>query len=205
MALVTALAVAACENTPAAAGADQTGTENQAKKPNTGGYESQVAWGKHLVTVGLCEDCHSPKVMTAHGPEPDTSRTLSGHPAGAGVPDLVRDQLQIKGWAATNEHLTAWAGPWGISFAANLTPDDTGIGNWTEQQFFTAIRKGKSKGMESSRALLPPMPWPNISQMTDDELKAVFAYLKSLKPVKNAVPNPIPPVDTKAVSAAGGQ
>jgi len=49
------------------------------------------------------------------------------------------------------------------------------------------------------------MPWPNISQMTDDELKAVFAYLKSLKPVKNAVPNPIPPVDTKAVSAAGGQ
>lgn len=102
------------------------------------------------------------------------------------------------GWTITNEHLTAWQGAWGTSFSSNLTPDDTGLDSWTEEQFMTAIRKGKYKGMESSRPLLPPMPWPNYAQMTDDELKALFAFLKSLPPVKNVVPAPIPPDAAKS-------
>jgi hypothetical protein len=88
---------------------------------------------------------------------------------------------------------TAAVGPWGTSFAANLTPDDTGIGNWTEAQFVKCIREGKSKGLDGSRMLLPPMPWPGIAKMTDADLSAVFAYLQSIPPVKNAVPNPMPP------------
>lgn len=198
LAVLAILAVAACENNTETTTSKSEGKANQ---PNTGGYASQVEWGKHIVTISGCDDCHSPKVMTPQGPMPDESRRLSGHPAEGRIPDLVRDKLQSNGWGLTNEHLTAWAGPWGISFAANLTPDDTGIGSWTEEQFFIAVRKGKFKGMESSRSLLPPMPWPNYAQMSDDELKAVFAFLKSLKPVKNAVPNAMPPVGNGDMSA----
>jgi cytochrome c553 len=86
--------------------------------------------------------------------------------------------------------LTAAIGPWGISYAANLTPDDTGTGNWTEAQFMKAIREGKSKGLDGARPLLPPMPWEVARNMSDEDLKAVFAYLQSVKPIKNVVPNP---------------
>jgi hypothetical protein len=88
---------------------------------------------------------------------------------------------------------TAVAGPWGVSFSANLTADSTGIGNWTEAQFAIALRQGKSKGLEGNRMLLPPMPWPNYVNLTDADLKAMFTYLKSTKPIKNVVPAPIPP------------
>jgi hypothetical protein len=86
--------------------------------------------------------------------------------------------------------MTAAAGPWGVSYAANITPDDTGMGAWTEAQFIKAIREGKSKGMEGTRPILPPMPWPLYRSMTDDDLKAVYAYLKTIKPIKNVVPAP---------------
>ena len=93
----------------------------------------------------------------------------------------------------TNEHLTAWAGPWGVSFAYNLTPDrQTGIGDWPEEMFIKTLRTGKFMG--SSRDILPPMPWQNLAQMTDDDLKAMFAYLKSLPPVRNKIHDPIPPM-----------
>jgi hypothetical protein len=93
---------------------------------------------------------------------------------------------------ATNPTLTAWSGPWGISFAANLTPDQkTGMGMWTEEMFIKAMRTGKHMGM--SRPILPPMPWQNVAAMTDGDLKAVFAYLRSIPPIVNLVPLPIPP------------
>jgi hypothetical protein len=101
--------------------------------------------------------------------------------------------MEGKGLAVTND-LTAWVGPWGISYAANLTPDETGIGNWSEQQFIKAIREGKLKGMDGTRPLLPPMPWQEFGQMKDEELKAIFAYLKTIKPVNNVVPPAAPPV-----------
>jgi len=90
--------------------------------------------------------------------------------------------------------LTAWAGPWGVSFAINLTPDkETGIAEWSESSFLQAMRTGKHQGQPNGRDILPPMPWENIKAMTDDDLKAMFAYLRSLAPVKNQVPLPVLP------------
>jgi hypothetical protein len=80
---------------------------------------------------------------------------------------------------------------------ANLTPDATGIGNWKEEQFIYALRNGKMKGLAGSRPMLPPMPWQMYRNMTDDELKAIFAYLKTTKPIRNIVPQPTPPVSAK--------
>jgi hypothetical protein len=92
----------------------------------------------------------------------------------------------------TTNDLTAWVGPWGTSFAANLTPDsNTGLGSWTEEMFMKALRTGKHLGQ--GRDILPPMPWQMIGQMTDRDLKSVFAYLRSIPPVNNMVPDPISP------------
>ena len=162
-----------------------TGTES-------GGYGSQVKWGEHLVLTGGCGDCHTPKKMTAQGPVDDSSLLLSGHPAQMPIPPVDRVDLQTKGVFAT-QTLTSWVGPWGVSFSANITPDSTGIGSWTEEQFMYALRNGIYKGIEGSRPLLPPMPWPSIKNFSDDELKAIFAYLKSVNPIKNAVPTFMPP------------
>jgi cytochrome c553 len=153
--------------------------------------EVQVKRGEYLVSYAMCDDCHTPKIMTPHGPQLDMSRRFSGHPAEepfdtTGMKDLVAKRFV----AVFSPGLTAALGPWGVSYAANLTPDDTGTGNWTEAQFVKAIREGKSKGMDGTRPLLPPMPWEVVRNMSDEDLKAVFAYLQTVKPVKNAVPNP---------------
>ena len=114
---------------------------------------------------------------------------LSGHPADEKIPAIV----QTQDWVLFNNGLTAFVGPWGVSYSANLTPDDTGIRHWNFEQFVTAIRKGKSKGLEGNRSLLPPMPWEMYKNMTDEDLKSVFTYLKSLPPVNNLVPAPVSP------------
>jgi hypothetical protein len=162
---------------------------------DNGGYPDAVAYGRHLVEIVGCNDCHTPKKMTPTGPVPDTMLMLSGHPASMPAPDVNRGEMEGKGLAVTND-MTAWVGPWGISYAANLTPDETGIGSWSEGQFIRAIREGKSKGLEGGRQLLPPMPWQDFALMKDNELKAIFAYLKSVKAVNNVVPPPVPPVTT---------
>jgi hypothetical protein len=161
-------------------------------KTNNGGFESQVKWGEHLVTISACHDCHTPKKMTAQGPVEDMDLALAGHIAGSPTPDVNRKEMQDKGLVVTGD-LTSWVGQWGISYTANLTSDTTGIGMWKEDQFMFAIREGKFKGMATGRTLLPPMPWVMYKHMTDDELKAIFAYLKSTKPIKNIVPPPVPP------------
>lgn len=155
--------------------------------------QEQIKRGEHLVLTSACHDCHTPKKMTDKGPVMDYDRAFSGHPANEPAPDVNRKEMEQKGLIVTST-LTAWVGPWGISYAANLTSDATGIGKWTEKQFFTAIREGKYKGLENSRMLLPPMPWDMYKNMTDEELRAIFAYLKSTKPIKNVVPAPTPPV-----------
>lgn len=164
-----------------------------ATNKNFNGYESQAKWGEHLVIVGACNDCHSPKKMTPMGPDIDSSKLLAGHIAGSPEPDVSNIDVQNKGLIITTD-LTTWVGAWGTSYTANLTSDSTGIGNWKEEQFITALRKGKLKGLETSRDLLPPMPWQMYKNLTDDEMKAIFAYLKSTKPIKNIVPPPVPPV-----------
>jgi mono/diheme cytochrome c family protein len=170
-------------------------TEEKTEKDNYEEAKTEtvdlVKRGEYLVNTIGCHDCHTPKIMTEKGPALDPNRILSGHPEGEVLPEY--DKEILKSYALFNMNLTAAIGPWGTSFAANLTPDDTGIGSWTEDQFLYSIKNGKFKGLEGSRDLLPPMPWPFYSQMTDEDLKAIFAYLKSIKPVNNLVPAPIPP------------
>ena len=151
-----------------------------------------VERGRYLVTVGGCHDCHSPKIMTERGPEPDPERLLSGHPADLRVAPIHPDVMGPGKWFLINEHLTCAVGPWGASFAANLTSDkETGIGSWPEEMFVEALQEGKHLG--SGRPILPPMPWQNLALATDQDLKAIFAYLKTTKAVKNQVPEPIAP------------
>lgn len=153
--------------------------------------DSLVRRGEYLVTMMGCEDCHSPKIMGPNGVMVDPERRLSGHPSQ--MPTGNVDTAGMKSWIYFNHTGTAIAGPWGISFTANLTSDSTGIGMWTEEQFNMAMRKGKYKGLAANRDLLPPMPWFNYIYMKDEDMKAIFAFLKSTKPVKNVVPQPVPP------------
>jgi mono/diheme cytochrome c family protein len=151
----------------------------------------RIARGEYLVRFGSCHDCHTPHKLGPRGPEPDLTRALSGHPSNVVLPPAPK--LAPGPWvmigAGTN---TAFAGPWGVSFTANLTPDvETGLGQWTEDMFITALRTGRHEG--KGRPILPPMPYPWISTLNDDDLKAVFAYLRSLPPVRNRVPAPIDP------------
>ena len=153
-----------------------------------GATADKVARGKYLVSTSGCHDCHTPWKMGANGPEPDMTRALTGHPSDVTVPPPPAPSGPWVGFmTATN---TAWGGPWGTSFSANLTPDkETGTGAWTEQQFLDTIRNGRRQGR--GRQLLPPMPWPMIRNLNDADLKAIFAYLQSLPPVKNKVPEPV--------------
>ena len=185
-----------CNDAGGKADAAATEPKDSTAVPAYGGFGSQVAWGSHLVSIGGCNDCHTPKKMTAMGPVNDSSLLLSGHPAGMPLPVVDRKDMESKGIFLT-QTLTYWIGPWGISYAPNITSDSTGIGAWSEDQFINCIRKGKWKGLNDARPLLPPMPWQGISIMTDDELKALFAYLKSTPPVRNVVPAPQPPVTAR--------
>ncbi len=151
----------------------------------------RVARGEYLVTVAGCNDCHTPWKMGENGPEPDMTRMLSGHPADLEMPPAPPSDSSpwMVSMAATS---TAFAGPWGVSFTANLTPcEETGLGPWTEEIFINTMRTGRHWGQ--SRPLLPPMPWFNYARMSDEDLGSVFAYLRSIPPHRNPVPPPIPP------------
>lgn len=162
------------------------------RQPPQTGAAAPIERGQYLVSINGCGDCHSPKTFTATGPEPDASRLLSGHPADSVLPPVPSGVIGPDRWGAiTSNDFTAWAGPWGVSFAANLTPDATGLGGWTPEMFIQAMRTGKHAG--AGRPILPPMPWNLVGLMTDDDLRAVFAYLQSLPPVANVVPVPVPP------------
>jgi mono/diheme cytochrome c family protein len=122
-----------------------------------------VARGKYLAITSGCIDCHTPG--TLYG-APDTTRMLSGSELG-------------------------WQGPWGVTYPRNLTPDmETGLGKYTADQIVTAIRTGKR--LDGS-PMLPPMPWPEYSQMTDADLQAIAAYLKSIPAVSHKAPDRVPP------------
>lgn len=152
--------------------------------------EDPAARGKYLVTIMACNDCHTPFKMGPKGPEPDMTRMLSGHPESAPMPAppaLAPDAPWNWSGAAVG---TAFSGPWGISYAINLTPDqNTGIGIWTEDVFVKALRTGTH--WAASRPILPPMPWQSMGQMTDEDLKAVYAYLRTIPPIANHVPDSV--------------
>ncbi len=149
--------------------------------------------GEYLVGYGGCNDCHSPKLFTPEGPESDPTKLLSGYPSTEKLPEVPRGIIGPEQWGALiNNALTAWVGPWGVSFAANLTPDNrTGLGGWSEELFIKTMRTGRHLGV--GREILPPMPWYTLAALTDGDLKAIFAYLRSIKPIENEVPQPISP------------
>jgi hypothetical protein len=180
--LVAALAVAAAgvlTFAPPAGAAEQGGSR-----------ASKVARGKYLVSTSGCMDCHTPMKIGPNGVEFDMSRMLSGHPDTLQMPPAPA--LPEGPWlvvsSATN---TAFSGPWGVSFTANLTPDaETGLGKWTARDFKATIRTGRHMGR--GRAILPPMPIPVYKNFTDPDLEAIFAYLQTIPAVKNRVPEPRP-------------
>jgi hypothetical protein len=181
-ALIGTISLVRCNNAPAAEQPMDTKGSSQASKPNL------VERGKYLVTTLGCNDCHSSKKMGPQGPVIDSAFMLAGYLETNPVPTFEADAVK-RGLIVMMPTTTAFMGPWGTSFAANLTPDSTGIGSWSLDQFKKALREGKYKGLEGSRPLMPPMPWQNYVAMTDEDAEAVFTYLKSIKPVKNRIPD----------------
>jgi hypothetical protein len=152
----------------------------------------KAARGKYLVATIGCNDCHSPKIMTSMGPMPDTTKLLSGHPSSDKLPEFDLKLINENHLVIFSGDLTACAGPWGVSYTANLTPDaETGLGAWSKEMFFNAIRTGKHLGV--GRPILPPMPWMGFKKLTDQDLESIYVYLKTIPPIKNKVPDPDPP------------
>ena len=174
--------------------------QSSAEAPAELSTDSLVKRGSYLVTTMGCDDCHTPKVMGPQGPAPDMANRFSGHPANTQLPPR-RPDAGLDGWVLFSMGQTATVGPWGVSYAANISSDSTGIGMWTEAQFDIAMRKGKWKGLENARELMPPMPWPNFKDITEADLKAIFTFLKSTKPIKNVVPAWEPPAGPPPAAA----
>ena len=164
-------------------------------------HEDLVARGEYLVMVGGCNDCHTPMIMGPNGPEFDTTRTLSGHPEDRYVgPEMtIPAEAGIWMWAP---HNTSFVTPAGVAYAFNLTPDEnTGIGIWTEEIFIQTLRTGKHWGV--ARDILPPMPWFNYGKMPEEDLKAIWAYLRTLPPISNRVPDAVPMAPPPVTASAG--
>ena len=165
------------------------GSDQQAPAAPTA--KTRVARGAYLVGIMGCNDCHTPMKMGPNGPERDMSRALTGHPQDVAMPPAP----QAAGPWAWGGAATAFWGPWGVSFAANLTPDkETGLGAWTEEMFMATMKTGRHQG--KGRMVLPPMPVQILAAANDEDIRSVFAYLQSLAPVKNRVPAPVDPQET---------
>ncbi|KAA2285068.1 c-type cytochrome [Arenimonas fontis] len=188
MALLTAVPLALSASDAAKPASDPAGAAASGVEADRA---AKIERGRYLVNTSACHDCHTPFVMGPNGPEPDMSRALSGHPESLPMPPppTLPEGPWIVLMGATN---TAWAGPWGVSYTANLTPDeDTGLGLWSFENFRDTIRSGRHLGR--GRQVLPPMPWPVYRNMTDQDLEAIYLYLQSIPPIRNKVPEPVPP------------
>jgi hypothetical protein len=184
VATATAIAIAL-----AFAGAALAKTAKPAKDSKPA-KEDPVARGRYLVSFGGCNDCHTPLVFNKDlgMPVPDMSRMLSGHPVGGPEPQGKVDPKTDLGFIGAD--FTTFKLPFGTVYTANLTSDkETGLGNWTEEMFVNAMRKGLHMGAEG-RPILPPMPWTDLRSLTDDDLKAVFAFLRTVPAVHNPVSDP---------------
>jgi len=174
-------AITGCKKTGDSA-SSASGKDSSAK------FNSPADHGKYLVTVSGCNDCHTPMKMGAQGPEPDFSKMLSGHPADMKMPPPPKPDgpwMIMADWT-----LTAWSTPMGLTYSANITPDSaTGLGKWDEATFMLALRNGKHIG--TGRPIMPPMPWQDFKQMTDEDLKAIYAYLRTVPAVHNQVPDAV--------------
>lgn len=145
-----------------------------------------VKRGERLVQLGGCSDCHTPVAFDPKlkMPVPQRELFLSGHPANAPGPGAKPGPTDS---AVIGPTFTSFAAPFGVVYARNLTPDpETGLGSWSEAEFIQTVRTGHRRG--TGRPILPPMPWQNLSTLPVEELQAIYAYLRSIKPVKNSVP-----------------
>jgi mono/diheme cytochrome c family protein len=175
--LLTTVAITGCRDTAVSVNASAASQSSHA---------GRVERGKYLVSVIGCNDCHTPLKMGPKGPEPDMDRFLSGHPEQIGPLPATKTPAPYA-WSGAPT-MTAFSGPWGVSYAANITPDqNTGLGIWTEDMFVRALRTGRHMG--TSREIMPPMPWPAFRNATDEDLKSIYAYLRTIKPVTNHVPD----------------
>ncbi len=168
-----------------------------AGNPAVGYSRAQVERGRMLVAFGSCNDCHTPwKFDPAIGaPVPDMSRMLSGHPEGAPDPS---GSLGEGDMALIGPTFTSFRMPFGVVYTPNLTPDvDTGTGSWTEDMFLDIFRKAKHLG-GNGRPVLPPMPWPMVATLPDEDITAIFAYLRTIPPVRNHVEVAQPPYEVQA-------
>jgi cytochrome c553 len=172
-----------------AAGAGGTAAEAKA------GNAAQVARGKYLVDIMGCHDCHTPMKMGPKGPEWDMTRALSGHPDAVVLPPAPAMPPGL--WGASMALTgTAFSGPWGTTFTRNLTPDkETGLGDWTVEEFIATMKTGRERG--KGRPVLPPMPVQSLRNLTDSDIRALFAYLQSIPAIKNRTPQPIEPAEGK--------
>lgn len=189
---------AAITATPFIANANDEAKPSKSAAPNS--KAKMVEQGRMLVIAGSCNDCHTPWTMTESGPAPDMSRMLSGHPENGPDPEGIYTGHDM---AIIGPDFTSFRLPFGVTYSFNLTPDKTtGLGNWTEDMFVRALQTGKHLG-GTGRAILPPMPWTFIGALEGSELKAIFAYLQSIPPVKNQVPPHKVPEDVIAGMTAG--
>lgn len=169
------------------------------RTPPPAAVEGMIERGAYLVQIAGCKACHTPSRQGPDGPEPDPTRLLSGHPHDLRLPPPpALSEVWPTSMSASN---TAFAGPWGVTYAINLTPHrETGIGSWTEELFLETMRTGRHGG--GGRELLPPMPWRNVALLTDDDLRSIFRYLTSVPPIDNQVPEPVPAATTEQRFAA---
>jgi hypothetical protein len=189
IASVTAAAALLTWSAPLWAAGEQVAPAAAKPPKRSAKQEAQIKRGEYLATLGLCNDCHTPFAFDKElgMPVPDMKRMLSGHPEGAADPKPVPSTSDEMVFAGVG---TAIGSAMGVVYAANLTPDtDTGLGSWTEEIFIRAIRTGKHMGGQG-RPILPPMPWASLGKATDEDLRAVWAYLRSIPAVRNAVPAP---------------
>lgn len=160
----------------------------------------KVEKGQILTVEHGCVFCHSPKVTEEDDLIPDPDKLFSGHPSDKKLPDIPSDIIGYDKWFGLyTTGFTAWGGPWGISYAANITPHkETGIGKWSEKDFINVIRLGIHSSFK--RTLMPPMPWNEINRLSDDDLEAIFKYLQTVKPIDNKVPDSVPMRSTEDIA-----
>ncbi|MFO1050788.1 MAG: c-type cytochrome [Planctomycetota bacterium] len=156
------------------------------ERPATHPSTDPIARGRYLVNAMGCADCHSP-----HGPDGAElpGMHLAGHPADAPLPKWEASMLQNGNLATIGPTVTAYAGPWGVSIAPNLTPDATGMAELTADALVKSWKTGRH--WKEDRMVMPPMPVPALRNLEEEDMRAIWAYLHSLPAVKNAAPRSV--------------
>lgn len=163
-----------------------------------------VKRGEVLVKAGGCNDCHTPmKFDEKLGmPVPQMDRMLSGHPKGAPGPSTA---LAGEDQAVIGPTFTSFRLPFGVVYSSNLTPEaQTGLGTWNERTFIATMRTGRHMGV-GTRPVLPPMPWMDLNELSDGDLGAIWAYLRTVPAIVNQVPAPAVPAAAYADVDKGNQ